>query len=394
MTIQSAVSVVRLVGNGVLLVFSYPFVITDTSHLEVSLDGVVQGSGFTVVGVSPVIGGTCTFDVPPASGVVVTLRRVPPATQLIDYITGDTFPAAAHEAGLDNATALVQLVLELFDRSVQIPVNLGGTVNTMLPAPLANAALAWDNDATGLTNTFASTVTLSEASAATVPLVLAEIDVDIATLESDVAALQATRVLKAGDTMTGDLIVQRAATLAMVRVASTDNNTDAWVNVQAKTAGGTQVNAAFASDKNGTARVVTISNHPLELWTNGTRRMAISEAGWLTAMPVGFQSTQHAITNAFPLIIAHGLGAKPKQVWVTIVNITTEYGFGVGEEAFPPINDDDGGTNEKGVCVSWDATNIYIQKGDAVLPVYNRSNPGVGASITNANWEFIARANP
>ena len=394
MTIQSAVSVVRLVGNGVLLVFSYPFVITDTSHLEVSLDGVVQGSGFTVVGVSPVIGGTCTFDVPPASGVVVTLRRVPPATQLIDYITGDTFPAASHEAGLDNATALVQLVLELFDRSVQIPVNLGGTVNTMLPAPLANAALAWDNAATGLTNTFASTVTLSEASAATVPLVLAEIDVDIATLESDVAALQATRVLKAGDTMTGNLIVQKAETLAMVRAESTDNDTHAWVDVRSKTADGTVVDVALVTDKNGSARITTISNHPLELWTHGTRRLAISAAGGLTHMPVGFQSTQQAIVSATLLTIAHGLGAKPKQVWVTIVSITTEYGFGVGEEVSPPVNDDDGGTNEKGVCVSWDATNIYIQKGNSVLPIYQRSNPGIGANITNANWEFIARANP
>ena len=48
MTVSTTTNRISYVGNAVTTVFAYNFLVYDLAHLEVSLDGVVQGSGFTV----------------------------------------------------------------------------------------------------------------------------------------------------------------------------------------------------------------------------------------------------------------------------------------------------------------------------------------------------------
>jgi hypothetical protein len=135
MTVASAdTNVIRYTGNGSLKVFAYPFVIAATTHLEVTLDGVVQGSGWTADNVRPTIGGDVTFTTAPGSGVIVTLRRVVPMSQLADYITGGAFPADTHELALDLLTMITAQNDEALDRCVHFPVT-SETISPALPDP-------------------------------------------------------------------------------------------------------------------------------------------------------------------------------------------------------------------------------------------------------------------
>jgi hypothetical protein len=133
MSIQNTNTINRYVGNGSTTSFTYNFKINDQSHIEVSLDNVVQTSGFTVTGVGNANGGTVNFATAPANGVKVVLRRNVPYTQLIDYITGDKFPADTHEAALDQLTMAAQQLQEQVDRSLHYPVT--ATQSAELPNP-------------------------------------------------------------------------------------------------------------------------------------------------------------------------------------------------------------------------------------------------------------------
>ena len=84
MTVSTTTNRISYVGNAVTTVFAYNFLVYDLAHLEVSLDGVVQGSGFTVDGLGNGTGGNGTFAVAPANGVIIVLLRTVPLPQEID----------------------------------------------------------------------------------------------------------------------------------------------------------------------------------------------------------------------------------------------------------------------------------------------------------------------
>ena len=67
---------IRYLGDGTRAAFPYPFPIFETADLSVTFDGAPQYAGFAVSGAGETAGGSVTFTVAPASGVVVTLERV------------------------------------------------------------------------------------------------------------------------------------------------------------------------------------------------------------------------------------------------------------------------------------------------------------------------------
>ncbi|MGR7195138.1 phage tail fiber domain-containing protein [Klebsiella aerogenes] len=89
-------------ANGQTTVFTYEFYIISASDLEVSINGSVVTSGYTVSGVGNKDGGDITFLTPPASGAVVMLERVVPTYRLTDY--------------QDNGDLLADTVNKDFDR--------------------------------------------------------------------------------------------------------------------------------------------------------------------------------------------------------------------------------------------------------------------------------------
>lgn len=134
MTVQSENNIVRTEGDGSVVAFDYNFPLVSEDHLEVYLDGVLQGSGYTVTGVGDPNGGTVTFSVAPGDNVQVILRRFVPYTQLVDYITGDKFPADTHEAGLDLAMMAASQLQEQFERTIRFPITTSET-SSVLPDP-------------------------------------------------------------------------------------------------------------------------------------------------------------------------------------------------------------------------------------------------------------------
>ncbi|MDV1102060.1 phage tail fiber domain-containing protein, partial [Raoultella ornithinolytica] len=89
-------------ANGLTTVFTYEFYIISASDLQVSINGSVVTSGYTVAGVGNKDGGDITFLTPPASGGVVMLERVVPTYRLTDY--------------QDNGDLLADTVNKDFDR--------------------------------------------------------------------------------------------------------------------------------------------------------------------------------------------------------------------------------------------------------------------------------------
>ena len=109
-------------ANGLTTVFTYQFYIISASDLEVSINGAVVASGYTVSGVGNKDGGDITFLTPPANGAVVMLERVVPTYRLTDY--------------QDNGDLLADTVNKDFDRiwmAIQRAfIDLGLTLNRPL----------------------------------------------------------------------------------------------------------------------------------------------------------------------------------------------------------------------------------------------------------------------
>lgn len=138
---------VRVLANGTQSVFAYPFPIFASEDLAVYWNGARQFSGFTVAGSGESAGGTVTFAVPPAEGVIVTLERRLAFERLTDFIEGGDFSAQAINTELDYLVAGLQQVAR--DASPMIRYSESETPSvTVLPerAARANKVLGFDGD--------------------------------------------------------------------------------------------------------------------------------------------------------------------------------------------------------------------------------------------------------
>ncbi|HFD7847432.1 TPA: phage tail fiber protein [Klebsiella michiganensis] len=89
-------------ANGLSTVFAYEFYLISASDIQVTINGSIVTSGYTVSGVGNIEGGDITFLTPPANTSVVLLERVVPTYRLTDY--------------QDNGDLLADTVNKDFDR--------------------------------------------------------------------------------------------------------------------------------------------------------------------------------------------------------------------------------------------------------------------------------------
>ncbi len=166
MTISTTNSIVQYNGNGVTTEFSVPYQLTDEDDLSILVtnptDGTVQGvppnttaelakgEDYTVTleddGES---GATVNFDFAPSSSLVVTIRRVLPLTQQVDYTPNNPFPAETHEETLDRLTLIAQQLQEQVDRAFKLDIGGQDALVSQTLAPrstLSNAVLVLDGD--------------------------------------------------------------------------------------------------------------------------------------------------------------------------------------------------------------------------------------------------------
>ena len=147
-------------GNGVTTVFPFTwkvFTSTDILVTYLSASGVESAlfltTNYTVLlnadqNTSP--GGSVTLLVAPATATYITLTSQLANTQTLSLTnSGGFYPESINNA-LDRTVIEIQQLAERASRAVTIPKS--STTSTLLPIPVANNFLAWNNTATALIN--------------------------------------------------------------------------------------------------------------------------------------------------------------------------------------------------------------------------------------------------
>ena len=111
---------IQYAADGSQTQFSYPFPIFVEDDLEVYTGDTKEISGYSVLGAGNSYGGSITFDTPPASGVVVTLRRSLAIERITDFQQSGAFRAKDINDELDYLTAALQQVADDVGRAVRL----------------------------------------------------------------------------------------------------------------------------------------------------------------------------------------------------------------------------------------------------------------------------------
>lgn len=106
------------IGDGVQKSFPYTFPVTDLSHVQVYVNGVVQAKGVEVQK------GTVVFAAPPKAKDTVTLLRVVPITQETDIQNNTAFYPEIMEAAYDKLTMICQQLAEELERCIKTPPGM------------------------------------------------------------------------------------------------------------------------------------------------------------------------------------------------------------------------------------------------------------------------------
>ena len=109
-----------------------------------------------------------------------------------------------------------------------------------------------------------------------------------------------------------------------------------------------------------------------------------------------FTSTAQTITAAGSLTIAHGLSAAPTVVTAWIKCLVADGGYSVGDEVFVVVQGatNSSTTNNKGVSIVRDATNLTIRFGSSpntFQPLHKTTGVAYN-SFVNTSWEIYFHA--
>lgn len=115
-------------ANGLTTVFPFEFYIINAGDIQVSLNGEVITSGYSVTGVGNVGGGDVTFLTPPANGTVVMLERVVPTYRLTDYQDNGDLLADTVNKDFDRLWMAIQRSFIYLGLALRRPL-LGGPFN-------------------------------------------------------------------------------------------------------------------------------------------------------------------------------------------------------------------------------------------------------------------------
>ena len=263
MTITITTNKAQAVGNGGVTAFTYSFPINELSHAQVFLDAHQQASGFTVSGIGNPAGGTVTFATAPAAGRLVTILRVVPLTQEVDYQPYDAFPAETHEGALDKLTKITQQLQEEVDRSWRVPIDTPPGASVAPPPYDAGKVIAWSlTDPNQLINqpgigTFQEMVDRAENAAAAAED--REIQADISESGASAHAATAgqgaaTATTKAAEAVAAAAQAQQSASTASAAAAAASSSEA----LAASSANQASNSAASASASQGTATQAAI----------------------------------------------------------------------------------------------------------------------------------------
>jgi hypothetical protein len=106
-----------------------------------------------------------------------------------------------------------------------------------------------------------------------------------------------------------------------------------------------------------------------------------------------FESAQQTITSGGSLTIAHGLSTTPTLYQAFLQCTTAEHGYSIGNEIAINPHISPAGSNNRGLVMIPDATNINIRMGSDASAFSLLSNTtGASVALTNGNWALVVRA--
>lgn len=111
---------IQYAADGAQTAFTFPFPIFIAADLEAYIGDTLQGGGYAVSGAGQSTGGVCTFDIPPADGTVVTLRRRLAIARTVDFQESGDFRAKAINDELDRLVAMVQQIADDAKRTLKL----------------------------------------------------------------------------------------------------------------------------------------------------------------------------------------------------------------------------------------------------------------------------------
>lgn len=144
MSVPNQTPYIIYTANGLTTVFPFEFYIINANDIQVTIDGAVITSGYSVSGVGNVGGGDVIFLTPPASGSVVMLERVVPTYRLTDYQDNGDLLADTVNKDFDRLWMAIQRSFLFLNRTLRVPEITG--VNLLPPASMrANKLLAFNS---------------------------------------------------------------------------------------------------------------------------------------------------------------------------------------------------------------------------------------------------------
>lgn len=152
MTVTTQINKVNHAGTGIQTVFPYNFIVSNEEDMHVFIDDVELTSGWDIDNIGNPNGGYVYLDVAPADGTVVTLLRIVPMTQQIDYQPEEPFPSDTHEFGFDKLTQILQQLQEQAVRTIGLAPSTDGLTDTTLPDYEAGKLIGWCADSQALCN--------------------------------------------------------------------------------------------------------------------------------------------------------------------------------------------------------------------------------------------------
>ncbi len=154
MTVSAQTAHIEYIATGSLSTLVYPFQIHAQEELEVRYGEEVQVAdhAYSVTGVGSTTGGSITLLIAPASGSVVSLRRVVAFEQALVLTPNSILPATSLEGRLDQIVKMVQQLEEELSRRPSLIVGTKGSHRDLVfPPPGRSQAIVWNAEGTELT---------------------------------------------------------------------------------------------------------------------------------------------------------------------------------------------------------------------------------------------------
>ena len=130
MTVSSTQNKISYIGNGIVKEFTIPFKFFEPQEIEVYMTSedmpetkLMYGDDYHVEIEGEDKSGTLNMNIAPEGDQKITLIRVIPMTQEIDYRENEIFPAKTHEMALDKLTMIVQQNAEKLTRTLSLGIT-------------------------------------------------------------------------------------------------------------------------------------------------------------------------------------------------------------------------------------------------------------------------------